>query len=184
MKELWTELNNRVLRYDGVSIIEPERLASFLFRGIQPAQLRLTELDEDSRLFNANTAQSEQLKVFDIEPVNLTFNWLVPPEYLSLDVEQHVLAVFGERLPALAYSDSQTEKAILRVAQELAEFQRRGLTDLLRVIIFVLARFKETGQVYGVGRGSSCASFVLFLLGLHVVDPIKYDVDLEEFMHD
>ena len=87
-------------------------------------------------------------------------------------------------MPGLAYGDSQTEVAINRVAQELAEFERRGLFDLLRVMIYVLDRFRETNQVYGVGRGSSCASFILFLLGLHVVDPVKFEVPLEEFMHD
>lgn len=184
MRELWTELDDRVLRYDGVSIIEPDRLVELLFRGLQPSQLRLTEPSEEAMLFNRAVSASEQLKELGDEPVNLAFGWRLPPEYLSLDVAEHVSVVFGERLPSLKYDSAQTEVAINRVAQELSEFERRGLTDLLRVIIYVLARFRETGQVYGVGRGSSCASFVLFLLGLHVVDPIKFNVPLEEFMHD
>ena len=91
---------------------------------------------------------------------------------------------FGNKLPMLNYTPTQIELAVNRVARELAEFERRGLFDLLRVIIYVMDRFSETNQVYGVGRGSSCASFILFLLGLHAVDPILFDVDLEEFMHD
>ena len=184
MRELWTELDDRVLRYDGVSIIEPDRLVELLFRGLQPAQLRLTELSEDAVSFNAAVSTAEQLKELGNEPVNLSFSWRLPPEYLQLDVAEHVQTVFGERFHELAYDATQEEAAFNRVALELSEFERRGLTDLLRVIIYVLARFRETGQVYGVGRGSSCASFVLFLLGLHVVDPIKFNVPLEEFMHD
>lgn len=184
MKEMWTELDDRVLRYDGVSIVCPVVVLDLLLRGVKPNQLRVLEQDEDIRLFNGAVADHDQIKEYANEPVKLKFDWQLPPEYFDLNVEEHVSVVFGERLSALAYSSTQVEAAINRVAQELAEFDRRGLTNLLRTIIYVLDKFKETGQVYGVGRGSSCASFVLFLLGLHVVDPIKYDIPLEEFMHD
>jgi DNA polymerase III alpha subunit len=179
-----TELNTRTLRYDGVSIVPAEYVADLLLRGLTPKQLRLSGTDEETERFNAIASEQEQLLQATDEPIELDFGWRLPPEYLALDVVEHVSAVFQERLPALEYGTAQTELAINRVAQELSEFERRGLNDLLRVIIYVLARFKETGQVYGVGRGSSCASFVLFLLGLHVVDPIKFNVPLEEFMHD
>lgn len=184
MRELWTELDDRILRFDGVSIIDPERVVDFLLHGAKPSQLRLVATNEETDQFNEHVAEDEKLKLVDDGPVNLKFGWKLPPEFLSLDVEQHVSVVFGERLTGLAYDSAQTEEAITRVARELAEFEARGLTDLLRVIIFVMSRFKETGQVYGVGRGSSCASFVLFILGLHAVDPIKFNVPLEEFMHD
>jgi DNA polymerase III alpha subunit len=32
-----------------------------------------------------------------------------------------------------------------------------------------------------VGRGSSVASYVLFLIGVHKIDPIKYELPIEEF---
>lgn len=184
MKELFTELNDRTLRFDGVSLLHPEQVEQFLLRGLKPSQIRVTELSPDILHFNANVPASERISDQLHEPVSFSFAWKMPAEYLSLDIDQHVLAVFEERLPSLEYSDLQIEMAITRVARELDEFKKRGLTNLLRVIIYILDRFKETGQVYGVGRGSSCASFILFLLGLHVVDPVKYEVPLEEFMHD
>ena len=184
MKTLSTELNDRILRFDGVSIIHTDQVEKFLLKGLKPSQIRVTELTPEIVHFNENVTAAERLSDKLEEPISFSFTWKIPPEYLSLDVEQHVLAVFGERLPGLAYSDSQTEVAIARVAQELEEYNKRGLTNLLRVIIYVLDTFKKTEQVFGVGRGSSCASFILFLLGLHAVDPIKYEVPLEEFMHD
>lgn len=184
MKELFTELNDRTLRFDGVSLLHPEQVEQFLLRGLKPSQIRVTELSPDILHFNENVPASERISDQLDEPVSFSFAWKIPAQYLSMDVEQHVLAVFGERLSSLEYSDTQTETAITRVAQELDEFKKRGLTNLLRTIIYVLDKFKETGQVYGVGRGSSCASFILFLLGLHAVDPVKYEVPLEEFMHD
>lgn len=184
MNELMVELTDRVLRFDGVSIVEPGLVEGFLRQGSTPRQLRVLNSTPEIETFNSHVAPDEQLKEFELEPVNLSFSWQLPPEFLSLDIDQHVLAVFGERLPALAYDSAQTELAITRVAQELQAFKERGLHELLRTIIFVLNRFKETGQVWGVGRGSSCASYVLFLLGLHVVDPILFEVPLEEFIHD
>ena len=184
MKELLTELSSRTLRFDGVSLLHPEQVQQFLLRGLKPSQIRVSELTPELESFNRNVIASERISEKIDEPISFSMEWKIPKEHLHMDVEQHVLAVFGERLPGLAYDSSQTEIAITRVAEELAEFERRGLIDLLRVIIYVLDRFKETGQVYGVGRGSSCASFILFLLGLHVVDPVKFSVPLEEFMHD
>lgn len=184
MRELFVELAERALRFDGVSLLHPEQVEHFLLRGMKPSQIRVTEITPELECFNQHVSTNERLSDQLLEPISFEMTWRLPKEYLELDVEQHVSVVFRERLPALAYDSSQTEAAINRVAQEISEFERRGLFNLLRVIIYILDRFKETGQVYGVGRGSSCASFILFLLGLHVVDTIRFNVPLEEFIHD
>jgi DNA polymerase III alpha subunit len=184
MKELFVELADRTLRFDGVSLLHPNQVQDFLLRGLKPSQIRVTELTDELQTFNANVPANERISAELLEPVSFDLTWRLPAKYLSLDVEQHVSVVFGERLPGLAYDSAQTELAITRVALELEEYRKRGLFDLLRVMIYVLDRFRETGQVYGVGRGSSCASFVLFLLGLHVVDSIRFSVPMEEFFHD
>jgi len=36
--------------------------------------------------------------------------------------------------------------------------------------------------VWGVGRGSSVASYVLYLIGVHKIDSIKYNLDWQEFL--
>lgn len=183
MRELFVQLAERTLRFDGVSLLHPEQVEHFLLRGLKPSQIRVTELTEELEHFNLHVSAQDQISDAWCEPISFNMAWQLPKKYLELDVEQHVLIVFGERLPGLAYDHTQTEAAITRVAQELQEFEQRGLFNMLRVIVYILDRFKETGVVYGVGRGSSCASFVLFLLGLHVVDPIRFNVPLEEFIH-
>jgi DNA polymerase III alpha subunit len=184
MRELLTELNDRVLRFDGVSIVEADQVEALLLRGAKPTELRIVASTDEIDQFNRQAGIADQLVEFDDEPVGFNYAWKLPPEYLSLDVDLYVSVVFGERLPSLQYDSAQTEAAINRVALELSKFQERGLYDLLRVIIHVLDRFKSSGTVWGVGRGSSCASYILFLLGLHVVDPIRFNVDLDEFIHD
>jgi DNA polymerase III alpha subunit len=39
----------------------------------------------------------------------------------------------------------------------------------------------EKSLVWGVGRGSSTASYVLYLIGVHSINSIKYDIPIEEF---
>ena len=36
--------------------------------------------------------------------------------------------------------------------------------------------------VWGVGRGSSVSSFVLYLLNVHRIDSIKYNLNWQEFL--
>lgn len=184
MIELFTELNDRVLRFDGVSIVDADQLLGLIRRGVPTKNLRVVAETADVAQFNELVTAEDQIAEFSEEPLELTFSWKLPPEFLHLNIDQHVQAVFRERLPSLAYSSAQQVAALNRITEELREFRLRGMDDVLRTIIFVLHRFQETRQVWGVGRGSSCASYILFLLGLHVVDAMKFDIPLSEFLHD
>lgn len=178
-----TKLSSRTLRFDGISILDPYQVEDFLLRGLKVQDIRITRMTPEINQFNANVIFDDRIRVLETEELKFDQSWKLPTKYLELDIDQHVLAVFGERVLGLEYDSAQIELAITRVALELQEFKARKLENLLRTIVFVLDRFKETGQIYGVGRGSSCASYVLFLLGLHVVDSILYNVPIEEFFH-
>lgn len=183
MKELWTDLDKRRLRYDGVSIVEPSQLLDLFIQGVPPAKLRVSTIDETVMQFNQQSNQADQLKVQATEPISFSLKWQLPEDILNLDIQEHVFHIF-ETTDLSHYTPQQMEAAIHRVATELEEFERRGLFDVLKAIIFVIRVFKENNQIWGVGRGSSCASYILFLLDLHEVDPIIWDIDLEEFLHN
>lgn len=186
MKDLNTELSDRVLRFDGVSIVDPQQVASMLMAGVHPSQLRVTNLDEDVELFNHRVPPEERLQAARIEPINIDFSWRLPPAYLELDLEEHISGSFIKLLTTRLkdYTPKQVDDAAARIDTELAEIRRRGMTEFVKTIIYVLDTFRERNVVWGVGRGSSCASYVLFILGLHVVDCIRYNVPLTEFYHD
>ena len=61
-------------------------------------------------------------------------------------------------------------------------FQERGLFDLLRYLKYLVDVMRDNQVIWGVGRGSSVASYVLFLLGVHRVDSLYYDLDPAEFL--
>ena len=98
-------------------------------------------------------------------------NWNMPDEYKTLDIE----AWIWEQTPP--WDPQHT-----RVAEELAAFKARNMIDLLRWLKYFVDTCEKEGVVWGVGRGSSVASYVLFLIGVHSVDSVKYNLDWQEFL--
>ena len=182
MQQLKTQLRDRALRFDGISIIEPSAVVDALLKEISPEKLRVTSITPELEKFNSLVIKQDQLNQNGDEPVKLSFAWNIPQEYADIDLHEFITAEF-EKI-AVGLSEKDLEKACDRIFLELGEIERRGLTELFKTIIFVLKRFKEENVIWGVGRGSSCASYILYILGLHSVDCLKYDIPLTEFFHD
>jgi DNA polymerase III alpha subunit len=100
---------------------------------------------------------------------SLQSDWFMPDEYKNLDIEKFVVDV----CPAENYS---------RVVDELAEFKQRNMYDLLRWLKYFVDTCRSNNIVWGVGRGSSVASYVLYLIGVHKINSIKYNLDWQEFL--
>ena len=98
-------------------------------------------------------------------------NWFMPEEYKTLDIEAWV----WEQTPP--WDPQHT-----RVAEELEAFKARNMINLLRWLKYFVDTCEKEGVVWGIGRGSSVASYVLFLIGVHSVDSIKYNLDWQEFL--
>jgi len=100
----------------------------------------------------------------------LQHNWRMPKEYKELDIAEHVLGL------------CKTDAELQRVGQELLLFQERELFDLLRFMKYLVDTLRKHNIVWGVGRGSSVASYVLYLLGVHKINSLYYDLDIAEFL--
>jgi DNA polymerase III alpha subunit len=96
--------------------------------------------------------------------------WHMPEEYKQLDIAEHVVGL------------CDTPEKLQRVAHELLLYQERGLFDLLRYLKYLVDMMKNNRVIWGVGRGSSVASYVLYLLGVHRIDSMYYDLDPGEFL--
>jgi DNA polymerase III alpha subunit len=96
--------------------------------------------------------------------------WYMPNEYKQLDIASHVLTL------------CKTDAELQRVGEELLLFQERDLFDLLRYLKYLVDVMQENHVIWGVGRGSSVASYVLYLLGVHRIDSMYYDLDAREFL--
>jgi DNA polymerase III alpha subunit len=97
-------------------------------------------------------------------------NWHMPEKYKQLDIAEHVIAM------------CDTDEKLQRVGHELLLYQERGLFDLLRYLKYLVDVMHDNHVIWGVGRGSSVASHVLYLLGVHRIDSMYYDLDVGEFL--
>jgi DNA polymerase III alpha subunit len=96
--------------------------------------------------------------------------WAMPDDYKNLDIAQWLL------------DKCTTEVELQRVGKELLLYQERNLFPLLKQLKYVIDTWRSNNIVWGVGRGSSVASYVLYLIGVHRINSIYYDLDIEEFL--
>ena len=104
---------------------------------------------------------------FDRERQN---RWFMPEQYQNMDIAQHVLDL------------CTTPAQLQRVGEELLLFQEHDMFNLLRYLCYLVEVMREHRIIWGVGRGSSVASYVLYLLGVHRIDSMFYDLDPREFL--
>jgi DNA polymerase III alpha subunit len=96
--------------------------------------------------------------------------WHLPQEYLDIDIAKYVL------------DKCNTEAELQRAGEELIKFQERGMFILLKYLKYLVDTMRKNNIVWGVGRGSSVASFVLFLLEVHRINSLYYDLSIDEFL--
>jgi DNA polymerase III alpha subunit len=97
-------------------------------------------------------------------------NWHMPDSYKTLDIADHVLKLCNN------------EAELQRCGEELLIYQERELFDLLRYLKYLVDVMKQNNIVWGVGRGSSVASFVLYKLEVHRINSLYYNLDVTEFL--
>ena len=97
-------------------------------------------------------------------------HWHMPDTYKTLDIAAHVLSL------------CESESELQRCGTELMLYQERDLFDLLRYLKYLVDTMQANGIIWGVGRGSSVSSFVLYKLGIHRIDSLHYNLDISEFL--
>jgi DNA polymerase III alpha subunit len=98
-------------------------------------------------------------------------NWFIPEDYYP-------------NLTEMLYGMCETNEQRDRVSQELELYIKHGMYDILHVMKYIVDTLRENKILWGVGRGSSVASYVLYLIGVHKVDSIKYKLPIEEFFKE
>jgi DNA polymerase III alpha subunit len=97
-------------------------------------------------------------------------NWNMPESYQKLNIAEYLI--------------NQTSSPVeqQRVIYELTLYQERGMLVVLQFLKYLADVCQENKIVLGVGRGSSVASYCLYLLGIHKINSIEYDLDIKEFL--
>jgi DNA polymerase III alpha subunit len=125
-------------------------------------------LDLDNKpQFTIYQKPSGSVENFDKKNQNL---WFIPQEYAEFDIAKYVLDL------------CESEAELQRVGDELLKFQERDLFMLLRYLKYLVDTMRKHNVVWGVGRGSSVSSYVLYLLGVHRINSLHYDLSIDEFL--
>lgn len=172
------KFKNRTLWFDGDSSYTGENLEEIISKF-------------DVKYVDSITPQIEQFNKFvptkdkitvKAECRPLEFTWNIPKEYLELDVSNYVITKLIETNGAT--TEIEFESRTNRVIQELELYNTKGLFPFLRAVIYIINTLNHHNVVWGVGRGSSVASYVLYLIGVHDVDSYTYELNINEFLHD
>jgi len=134
--------------------------------------------DKFNKAINTNKDPIQLLQSLNIPHEDLDLfdktnqsTWFMPENYSSNLVEH-------------LYSLCTTEIQRIRVDTELKLFIQHGMFDLLFYLKYLVDTMRDQNIVWGVGRGSSVASYVLFLIGVHKIDSLKFDLDISEFLKE
>ena len=131
---------------------------------------------EDDVVKEYNNASFE----LDLEELVSKGNWSkdfnIPQHYKDIDIEEYIISLISKS------QGVGSNPATARVEMELAEFKARNLFPILQLLIYIIDTMRKNNLVWGVGRGSSVASYILYLLGVHKVDSVKYNLDIKEFL--
>lgn len=152
----------------------------------------LCDADDDIDKFNEAMYAQGMLPLQKYIPLDVdqkTFDgvcqgeWFMPDKYKVYDL----LSFFNVRVAqetGFPISNLEYMKTVeyARMQEELKVFQERNMIQLLRYMKYLVDFMRENNIVWGVGRGSSVASYILYLIGVHRINPIQYDLDWREFL--
>jgi DNA polymerase III alpha subunit len=98
-------------------------------------------------------------------------NWFIPQQYKDMDIENFLV----DQCPKQNYQ---------RLIDELELYRKHEMIPVLKTIKYIVDTLRQNNIVWGVGRGSSVASYTLFLLGIHKIDSVKYNLPITEFFKE
>lgn len=168
-------LGNRLIDDNGNVVYFTDSLIELLYNGEIPSEILFPQNDPDVMAFNKNSYENFDDIQYTL-PEKIISNeerknqWFYPKKYDEINLEEY----FSNLCKTVEEKD--------RVNLELKLYKEKGFEKFLRCCIWLSDKIKENNWVVGVGRGSSCASYLLYLIQIHLVDSIKYGLNIKEFL--
>ena len=161
----------------GIPVFSSTDIFDLLYQGKLDSLPKILADSSDPEIKKFNEL-SDSIKIKEYSELPLTKeefdqtlqkDWFMPNEYKNMDIEGFLVNV----CPKENYQ---------RLIEELQEYRARNMLDLLRWLKYFVDTCRANNIVWGVGRGSSVASYVLYLIGVHKIDSLKYKLDWREFL--
>lgn len=171
-----TTLTDRVVWHDGCSTFNADNIANYITKYDVRYVDRLTP---SIIQYNKNVGADDKLSVkTSIDPLH--FDWQIPNSYKNLNLVDFIFeahAILTEGMDPREVAERE-----VRLATELNMYIKMGLADVLRTVTWVISKLAQSGTVWGIGRGSSTSSYVLYVIGVHDVDSFAYQLDIGDFL--
>jgi DNA polymerase III alpha subunit len=153
----------------GQLIFNEDGILDLIMQGIDVSQSNFLVQDVNTDINNLIQYEEPSTSIEEFDTNNQR-NWYMPDDYKDLDIAEHILSLCS------------TQEELQRCGDELIMYQERDLFNLLRYLKYLVDTMKNNNIVWGVGRGSSVSSYVLYKLEVHKVDSMFYKLDIIEFL--
>ena len=171
------------MKYDayGQVLVDSQNLVDWLYQRPDLDLAGITVLDPEQYNTSIDQLHLDWPKLAQYREPNQTIeefdrnnqnSWFLPDTYKNFDIARWLI------------EQCSTDAELDRVADELMEFDRRNLMPLLTYLKYLVDTMREHGIVWGVGRGSSVASFVLYKIGVHRINSLEYGLEISEFLKE
>jgi len=165
---------------NGIPIFSNKDLIDMIYTGhIDKCHVVLCDPNDEIDKFNKYSKEFGSVELKKFIPLDVdqkTFDgvcqseWFMPDEYKNMDIYSWL------------EQRCETTEQVERLDEEFKEFENRNMLPLLQYMKYLVDFMRENNIVWGVGRGSSVSSFVLYLIGVHRINPIHFDLDWREFL--
>lgn len=180
-QQVSSKLKDRILWFDGDTTVKASKVMDALTLGTDTSHLCVDAITPDIEQYNKLVPPQERITVKenlnDIIPVHL-----LPDEYINLKISDYVIEKLMIESDQRDFTDQELTTRIERIQDELSLYKSFELFPILRTLIYIINTLDTNNVVWGVGRGSSVSSYVLYLIGVHDVDSVEYELDIREFL--
>jgi len=160
--------NKRILLADGTVVVSPEEFAKKIIKKESVDGLKVISC-EDVQKYHQMFLEDVMIdEYYDV--------CIDPPDHEHTENELTRLIDVLNMSERYQYTDVEHS----RINTELEFFIRSKNIKFLLSLHKLIQKFKEDNVVWGVGRGSSCASYILYLLEIHDVNPLEYGIPFSE----
>lgn len=170
------DLGNRKILKDGTVICEQSAIVELLYSGhditnvLCADKLDEVEWNAAARVCDSKNAGPVHASGPAYDNIDWFGYWLTPEPWASINVRDWCI------------SRCKTNEEQSRAVAEIDEFEKRGMVPVICHLIYCADQWRKNGVFWGVGRGSSVSSFVLYLIGINRINPMEYGLDISEWL--
>ena len=170
------DLKNRVIYEDGTVLCSESAAVDILYQGRDLSDVILNDENIATEFNKANVLLDQGFEFLSsgngpqYDGVDWYSAWLTPAPEKDVNVQDYCL------------QRCTTDEQRNRVVYEMQLFEERKMMPVLRHLIWMVGHMRKKKIVWGVGRGSSVSSYVLYLIGINRIDPLQFNLDVREFL--